>query len=667
MRVAKKFQGQGYGRRILADFEAYLDHKDIHKTYCIPYAHLERFYGAFGFKKAIEANVPSFLQDRLRYYSENSRGRLATNAIRQYDGLFVDQLWLNLLPLFFDNVYVSKDEVFNLGHWNLWQGDLSLGSSCNTAFFNGKPVSILHFSGLNPLDLPSVSRYSTLYLEKPNQAWALLAEDYIFKSQLSRYKLNCQVYPYLAPASCSQKIPIFIELSVLGLAELNNPARTGIFFYIRNVIESLSRRDDIQLIPFCGDYSLLPGTLSASNNLKLDSSLLQEDPVVKRLFFLSFWLSHNSLYYVPFLRRLLRFCSSAFSSLAVKLYHHKTYSLIRNILLDIDQESSKPNIESTRRSRLAKFCKGLFRKPPKKALVHFTYTCYAWITAPRDLNLAIQRVVTSYDLTPLLHPEICDLIETSRFKEFLHSLRPTDYVLSTSNSTKIDLLNALPCLDKARVFVAPLAASNAFKPHLHHESINQSIALRPSGSLLPSRYILSVATLELRVNSKLLLEAFANVIFSIPECDVSLLLIGGEDWVKDNFRLHSENLGISDRVVLAGYLLEEEVHEVYSQALFFVYPSLYEGFGLPVLEAMQCGLPVITSDSSSLAEIASNAALLVDVSSVDQLSTAIKTLVLDATLRDRLGRAGIARASAYSWTSTISAIVEAYKIALAAC
>jgi glycosyltransferase involved in cell wall biosynthesis len=174
-----------------------------------------------------------------------------------------------------------------------------------------------------------------------------------------------------------------------------------------------------------------------------------------------------------------------------------------------------------------------------------------------------------------------------------------------------------------------------------------------------------VATLEPRKNTKLLLEAFAKIHSSIPSTDVSLVLVGGKGWVKDDLASYSKRLGVSDNVVFTGYLPDEVLPTVYSQALFFVYPSLYEGFGLPVLEAMQCGLPVITSNNSSLAEIATNAALLVDATSCDELTTAIETLLSDSNLRDRLRRAGISRASAYSWTSTATATVKAYNKALA--
>jgi glycosyltransferase involved in cell wall biosynthesis len=629
--------------------------------------------GVLGMSRSDTAlKVITFLKDRFRHYSENSRGRLASNDSRQHDGLFVDQLWLNLVPLLFDNVYVSKDEIFNLGHWNLWQGEIDLDQSNNTAYYNGKPVSILHFSGLNPFDLSCVSKYSTLYNDKPNHTWALLAEQYIYNTQISRSKLESQEYPYLPSGSCSKKLVVFIELSVLGLAELNNLARTGIFFYIRNIVESLSIRDDIRLIPFSGDCHLLHNTFSACTKLNLDTSLLHHDPVVKLLFSVAFRFSRNPLRHLPLVRRLLYYCSSAFSSVAVKLYHHRTRSLIRSLLIDNKQHSSGPTLgRSTSSHRLVDSLVSKLKNlvyghlPPKRALVHFTHRCHEWITAPHDLNSTLQRIVTSYDLIPHLHPEFCDSVEPGHFNEFLRSIRPTDFVLAISHSTKNDLVNALNYVDHQRVFVTPLAASKGFSLYPEYESANVGITPPTPILQLPSKYILSVATLEPRKNTKLLLEAFAKIHSSIPSTDVSLVLVGGKGWVKDDLASYSKRLGVSDNVVFTGYLPDEVLPTVYSQALFFVYPSLYEGFGLPVLEAMQCGLPVITSNNSSLAEIATNAALLVDATSCDELTTAIETLLSDSNLRDRLRRAGISRASAYSWTSTATATVKAYNKALA--
>lgn len=527
----------------------------------------------------------------------------------------------------------------------------------------------------NPLSLHilSVSRHSTQLLHKLNHLWTRLAQKHIYKTRSSRHKLHYDQSPYLVSASCSKKIPVFIEASVLGLAELNNLARTGIYFYIVNLVQSLSRRDDIELLPFSGDYSLLLNTLSASNKLGLNPFLLQDDLVVKFLFFLSLRLSHNPLRRILLLRTILHYSSPCLANIGVKLYHRRIHSLIRIILDSYGYDSSAPSPFPTFRKKLQTPNTSLLKQQklgalhPIGALVHFTHRSHEWITAPPDLNHVIQRVVTLYDLIPLLHPELCDSNEPTLFKEFLHSFRPTDFVLAISHSTKNDLLDALPYLDKARVFVTPLAASNAFTPNLLHDSLNEGSSTHPSSPPLPSKYILSVATLEPRKNTKLLLESFASAISSLPECEVSLVLVGGKGWVKDDLTIYSKKLGILDSVVFTGYLPDDELPKVYSRALFFVYPSLYEGFGLPVLEAMQCGLPVITSRNSSLAEIASNAALLVDASSHDELSSAIKTLILDSALRDRLRQAGIIRATDYSWTLTASATVEAYKKAFASC
>jgi hypothetical protein len=137
-------------------------------------------------------------------------------------------------------------------------------------------VTTLYSSNLLSLHILSVSRHSTQLLHKLNHLWTRLVQKHIYKTRSSRHKLHYHQSSYPVSASCSKKIPVFIEASVLGLAELNNLARTGIYFYIVNLVQSLSRRDDIELLPFSGDYSLLLNTLSASNKLGLNPFLLQD-------------------------------------------------------------------------------------------------------------------------------------------------------------------------------------------------------------------------------------------------------------------------------------------------------------------------------------------------------------------------------------------------------
>ncbi len=195
-----------------------------------------------------------------------------------------------------------------------------------------------------------------------------------------------------------------------------------------------------------------------------------------------------------------------------------------------------------------------------------------------------------------------------------------------------------------KVVVIPQGVDGRFRP-LPAAEIGQ--ARRELG--LPPRYVLCVGNLAPRKNLPRLLEAWRHVSPRFP--DLSLVLVGAAGAV---FR----DAGISTlppSVVQAGYLDDELLPAVYGGAELFVFPSLYEGFGLPVLEAMACGVPVLTSNVTSLPEVAGDAALLVDPYSVESMADGLARLLADARLREVLAQRGLARARTFTWDRTAQA------------
>jgi glycosyltransferase involved in cell wall biosynthesis len=140
-----------------------------------------------------------------------------------------------------------------------------------------------------------------------------------------------------------------------------------------------------------------------------------------------------------------------------------------------------------------------------------------------------------------------------------------------------------------------------------------------------------------------------------------LVLVGDLGWKYEEVLAEARSPGLQGRVLLPGYVPEEDLPLLYTHALAFVYPSLYEGFGFPVVEAMACGTPVLTSRSSSLTEIAEGAAVLVDPRSEAQMADAFVALAGDASLRERLREQGLARAATFTWERTARETVEAYR------
>jgi glycosyltransferase involved in cell wall biosynthesis len=175
-------------------------------------------------------------------------------------------------------------------------------------------------------------------------------------------------------------------------------------------------------------------------------------------------------------------------------------------------------------------------------------------------------------------------------------------------------------------------------------------------------YLLAVGTLEPRKNLLTLLHAYAALPPSVPP----LVLTGSPGWGNQTLATTLATLNLGERVRFTGYVADEVLPALYSAAELFLYPSLYEGFGLPVLEAMACGAPVITSSTSSLPEVAGAAAVLIDPQRADHLAEAIQTLLETPDQRARLREAGLARAQTFSWDRCAQDTVNVYRQVLGA-
>ena len=176
---------------------------------------------------------------------------------------------------------------------------------------------------------------------------------------------------------------------------------------------------------------------------------------------------------------------------------------------------------------------------------------------------------------------------------------------------------------------------------------------------LPDKFLLYLGTLEPRKNLSLLVRAFAQLKDDFP--DAALVLAGGRGWLADEIFAAIEACGVKDSVLLPGYVAVEEKALWYAAATAFVFPSLYEGFGMPPLEAMTCGTPVITSNAASLPEVVGEAGLMLAPDDVGGWSAGLKRLWTDAILRAELAERGLRQAQQFTWQSTSRQIVRAYR------
>ncbi len=262
-------------------------------------------------------------------------------------------------------------------------------------------------------------------------------------------------------------------------------------------------------------------------------------------------------------------------------------------------------------------------------------------------------MVTVHDLAYLRLP---DRLPTGRRRYFAAltraSVRRASRVLAVSESTKRDIVELLG-VPPEQIAVTPLAADRSFRP-VTGEALE--VFLGEQGIVRP--FVLSVGTLEPRKNLPTLLRAFARIAAEMPH---DLVLAGPEGWMTDEIHETRRRLDLGDRLRFTGYVDAEALPAWYSAADLFVYPSLYEGFGLPPLEAMACGTPVITSDVSSLPEVVGDAGLTVPPTDEMALAEAMRRVLGDPAIGADLRKRGLERAKRFSWEQTAALTMAAYR------
>jgi glycosyltransferase involved in cell wall biosynthesis len=267
-------------------------------------------------------------------------------------------------------------------------------------------------------------------------------------------------------------------------------------------------------------------------------------------------------------------------------------------------------------------------------------------------------VVTIYDLSFLLYPE-----SFKRFKRFYLGLftrlsaRRARRIIAISKSTKRDVVRLLE-VPAEKVEVVYCGIDEAFRPLAEDQ-----VAAFRSERGLPERFILFVGTIEPRKNVTRLIEAFAN----LQTCELAnlkLVIGGAKGWFYQDIFARVEELGLEGQVMFPGYIPISELPLWYNAAELFVYPSLYEGFGMPPLEAMACGTPVVTANTSSLPEVVGEAGLTVDPLDVEALAEAMRRALSDEALRQEMRKRGLQRAKGFSWTKTAWETVQVYRRAM---
>jgi len=312
----------------------------------------------------------------------------------------------------------------------------------------------------------------------------------------------------------------------------------------------------------------------------------------------------------------------------------------------------------------------LFRRLPLRFLLEQVYL--PWLSWKHSINilhslhysfplmpLRARKFVTVHDMTSFGMPDIHISSKGRYYRLFLRiGWRHADHMIFVSRSTLKDYLKRFPRSPDS-CHITLLGKSGDFRPDICPESVSRVLEKYRVGR----PYLLFVGMIEPRKNLTRLVRAFAGIAPLYPRH--SLVIAGSKGWMYKTVFEEVRRQNLEGRVLFPGFVAEEDKAYLIRGAEVFVYPSLYEGFGIPVLEALACGIPTLTSDVSSMPEVAGNAALFCDPFSTEDMRAALERLVGDGELRASLAAEAVLQAQKFDWKLTARETYQAYCTAIA--
>lgn len=264
---------------------------------------------------------------------------------------------------------------------------------------------------------------------------------------------------------------------------------------------------------------------------------------------------------------------------------------------------------------------------------------------------SFKTVITVADMAHEYYPQSIPRALAGFMKHRLpQQLRRADTIIAISENTKADIIK-FHNIDASKIEVIYPGVGTEFSPVTDPETL----AAVTRRYRLPQHYILYVGAVQPRKNVESLIVAAAGL-----QRTHKLVIAGGVQWNSDGIGALIDRTGVRDRVVFTGYVRDCDLPAIYCMATAFVMPSLYEGFGLPILEAMACATPVVTSNTSSLPEAAGTAAILVDPQSTEELSIAVNSIIDDTQLQAKLKEKGLKQAANFSWTKSAQQMLDTF-------
>lgn len=412
---------------------------------------------------------------------------------------------------------------------------------------------------------------------------------------------------------------VILDSAVLGLGYFNQQARTGVYRVAENLFEGLLANSATQLALASTQH--LPETIAFLQNFYSK----QNFPIVNKAQDL----------------KLARFENNIVSGFAYKSLPQK---LVREIF-----------------TRLRGYLKPAYDFD-LAALSAYDIYHSPFLPIPDVLKGASKpkKVITIHDLIPHLFPSYFGEWNVMIMKKILDSIDEHTYPICVSEATKNDLCEATG-ISPDKVFVVHLAASeDKFYQVKDDETIQ--LTLKKYNIDTHKKYLLSIATLEPRKNIERTIRSFLKLIQQEKIDDLNLVLVGTKGWDFETiFDEIKTNPILKERIIITGFVADQDLAALYSGSMAFVYPSLYEGFGLPPLEAMQCGTPVITSNTSSLPEVLEDAGILVDPTDENAIADAMHQLYISTTLRLQLSKKALQQAQKFSWKKFTDSHIKIYQ------
>lgn len=296
-----------------------------------------------------------------------------------------------------------------------------------------------------------------------------------------------------------------------------------------------------------------------------------------------------------------------------------------------------------------------------RLLYHLPRFCRDWdadifqTTYISPIDLPCKSVVTVHDVSYRKYPQFFSPRDRLVLNTLIPlSIRRADAVLTISNFSKREILNYYPFLE-GKVHTILLAPKLNYQKSPHFTETRKVLEKYQ----IQEPYLLFVGNLQPRKNLRRLIKAYARIQDEIDP--VKLVIVGASKWRSTDVFDLVQNLGLVDQLIFPGYIADDDLKILYTQAKAFIFPSLYEGFGLPILEAMVCGTPVVCSNTASMPEVAGEAALYINPYEVDEIAAAIQRILQDNTLAGELINKALTWVQEFSWEKVAKETLAVYK------